>query len=429
MKYNKNIIKVIIKNKFAVDSIWNLGSIVIIALSGILLNVVIGNIYKASGLGIFNQALAIYGILAIIAVFGINSSVLKYSAQYNNKKNELEKILTSSSLLSLTLGIIITTISLTVISILPYFHNKIDLYNTLKTIIIGLPLFSLNKVLLGFLNGLRKMISYGNFQSIRWILIFLFIIFFGFNKYPIQYTALSFPLTELILTILIYFFELKKYRPNFDNIFIWIKKHINFGSKSVFVNSISETNDKTDIFIISLLLNSTQVGIYSFASTLVKGILMLAGVIQLNFNPIISNLWSNNKKQKLTKYIQKIKKTSILLLIPTILIASLTYPFITIFLMKDPLFKQSIIPFFVLLIGVSILSLKYWASSFIMMAGYPEIQVKITLTAFITNIFLNLLLIKCFGIIGAAIANTLYYIILIQLIKYYSYKKLHFKLF
>jgi O-antigen/teichoic acid export membrane protein len=208
----------------------------------------------------------------------------------------------------------------------------------------------------------------------------------------------------------------------------WVKKHLNFGSKSVFINSISELNDKTDILIIGLFMSNYYVGVYSFASSIAKGFLMFSSVIQLNFNPIISNLWENHKINKLNHYIKKIKKITLILMIPVITGAAIVYPIFVNFFMKNKSFLESFSVFYILLIGITFLSIFYWAVGLLTMAGYPEEQLKITITVFLFNILANALLIPIFGVNGAAIANTLFYLLTILLIVIRTKKRLNIRL-
>ncbi|MDD2224786.1 MAG: oligosaccharide flippase family protein [Candidatus Shapirobacteria bacterium] len=416
------------KQKFTIDTIWNLASTLILAVSGILMNIVIGNQFKSEGLGVFNQALSIYGVLSIIAVFGVNSSVLKYSAQHKDNDTKCNDLLISSILFTLILSVSLTLLFFFIIPFLPYFNRNPNLLLATRLIILGIPFFSINKILLSFLNGIRKMKSYAVFQSLRWILIIIFIVIIINIKKSIVLVSLSFPLTELLLLISFFIYIKNFFNFNFCVNKSWIKKHMEFGSKSVFINSISELNDKTDILIIGFFMSNYYVGIYSFASSIAKGLLMFSSVIQLNFNPIISYLWGKKKIIKLNHYIKKIKKITLLLTIPIISGAAIFYPFFVNIFMKDKSFLESFSVFYILLIGIGILSIFYWACGLLTMAGYPEKQLQITIIIFIFNIITNSILIPIFGINGAAIANTLSYILIICLIFFISKKKLNIRI-
>src|SRR5690349_7530199 len=68
MKIEKNM------SQFRVEVIWNLASFVILGLSGVLINILIGYAYDASALGVFNQVFAVYIFFSQLAVGGIHLS-------------------------------------------------------------------------------------------------------------------------------------------------------------------------------------------------------------------------------------------------------------------------------------------------------------------------------------------------------------------
>ena len=56
------------RKKFSADVAWNVGSLAVLGVSGILLNVLIGRCYDEAALGVFNQALAAYIFFSQLAV-------------------------------------------------------------------------------------------------------------------------------------------------------------------------------------------------------------------------------------------------------------------------------------------------------------------------------------------------------------------------
>jgi O-antigen/teichoic acid export membrane protein len=71
---------------------------------------------------------------------------------------------------------------------------------------------------------------------------------------------------------------------SFSGVRAWHRTHITFGGKSLLLGFGNEVNSRMDIFFISFFLTSTHVGIYSFAASFIKGLLMLASAVQLNVN-------------------------------------------------------------------------------------------------------------------------------------------------
>lgn len=416
------------RQKFSIDTFWNVLSVLILAISGILTNILIGNTYSAEGLGIFNQALAIYLLLTIVFVFGTNYSVLKYSAEHKDNKNELGKIVSSALIMILIFSLIFASLSYLLIHIGEKVIKYKELMSILKLIIIGPVFFALNKILLGFLNGIRKMRAYAFFQSIKWIFILCFILISIILKKSLSFSILAIPFTDFILFILLLTYSTRFFSIKIKGDKKWFKKHFKFAKTTVLTNSINELNEKVDILIVSLFLSNYYVGIYSFASTIAKGLLMFPTVIQLNFNPIISNLWARKKKTMLTNYIVKLKKNLLLAIVPMILISIIVYPFFTYFFMKDVSFIKSIPVFYILLVGIGIFSLFKWGMDFLLMTGHPEKQLVLISLSLVFNIIANCILTYFMGIIGTAIATSLFYLFMLYLLNLFNKNKLNIKL-
>ena len=68
--------------KLSQDIAYSLGSFVVLALSGIVINIVITGLRDAAALGVFNLAYAVYIIASQFAVWGLHYSVLRHTAFY-----------------------------------------------------------------------------------------------------------------------------------------------------------------------------------------------------------------------------------------------------------------------------------------------------------------------------------------------------------
>jgi O-antigen/teichoic acid export membrane protein len=94
------MLKKITDSKFNIDLLWNFSSFALIAVLGVLVNVVIAKTYGNEGLGVFNQVYAIYLMLSQLAVGGVHLAVQRYIPIYSNRVQERSTILFSSLLIS-----------------------------------------------------------------------------------------------------------------------------------------------------------------------------------------------------------------------------------------------------------------------------------------------------------------------------------------
>jgi O-antigen/teichoic acid export membrane protein len=409
--------------KFVKDSAFTFVSYVILASSGIIANILIGNAYNASGLGIFNQTLALYMILSLLAVFGLNSSVIKHIAQFNQNTEKQKEIFTSASVLAAGLSITLTLVLGLLAYIFPSLYFNAEVTKSTAIIILSLPFLTQNKIFMALLNALRYMKAFAIIQSMRWILIISFILISIFLDKSVYFLSYSFLISEfLLLTFFMIFyskyFSLKYRRSE------WYKTHFIFGGKSVLLGFLSETNNNVDIFLIGFFLSNYYVGIYSFASVIAKGFLSIASVIQFNINPIVSDLWEKMDLASLRKYTKKISKVMLLLVIPILTIAALIYPLFIYLFMEDGSYVQSIPVFYILLAGVILPAIYNFAGAYLTMANFINTSLKILILIVIYNVLSCSLFIWLFGFWGAAISTSTTYVLFVLLVQYNIRKKM-----
>ncbi len=160
--------------KFRKDVSWNVVSFLVVGVSGILLNVLIGRYYGASLLGAFNINFAVYIFLSQLAVFGIHLSVLKYVSHHEHNDPDLELIVSSALYLVITTSLTVTTLSNFLTPLLGNIFNSELVQKTWVPLSIGLFFFALNKFLI---------------QFIIFLIIFLFL---NFIEVPIGIFCLPF---------------------------------------------------------------------------------------------------------------------------------------------------------------------------------------------------------------------------------------------
>ena len=80
-------------NKLTLDISWNYLSFFILAISGLIINFIIALSFSSEGLGIFNQTYAFFVIFSQFSVFGIHYSVLKLSAEVEEKSQSSSDVL------------------------------------------------------------------------------------------------------------------------------------------------------------------------------------------------------------------------------------------------------------------------------------------------------------------------------------------------
>ncbi len=416
------------KKKFVKDGLWLGVSQVILAISGILINIILTQQYGASGFGIFSIGLKVYLILSLLAVFGCGSSVIKHVSQYKDNQREVDQIISSALILSL--------IASSMVAIMAYFLSPSLLHlfgltnhQILLYFLPGIPLFTMNKVLLGVLNGKRKIKHLSILQSLRWALILLLVLVaILLNKVEIQQIAIVFPISEAILFPFCWWSARNEFTFSFSPVKNWYRKNVVFGGQVMFSSAIIDLYTYTDVFMIGIFMNTKAVGIYAFASDICKNLLSLANLIQINLNPIISELWHKGEVVKLKNHIRRVRKTTHLIYIPIVLLAVFGYVlFVTHFMGEE--FNASILPFIILSGGVFLLSGFKAIYSLPELTGYPGDNLLINFTILLVNILLNYVLLQIWSLDGVALATCISYFTSVVLLYALVKKRLSINIF
>ena len=406
-------------SKFNVDLLWNMGAFALSAIIGVLLNVIIIKFYDSEVLGVFNQIYAVYILLSQLAVSGVHLSVQKYIPEYHSDKKNLNHIVTSA--------LIITVITSIITIIVAYLFNQLPgritnsegVLQGFKYVIWGLLFFSMNKVLLSFLNGIREMKTFAIFQLLRFVFMLSFLVYFIFTNKEGYLLALMLPLTELLLFFIVFIYAIRFFKISIHNGFRkWLSENYRFGNKALLGNFLFDINTKVDVFMLGIFLTDSMVGIYSIAATIAEGFLQLPVLMRNNINPVITKAHTKKGYEILNQVIRKSKK-GFYKIIALLGLASIAgFPlFLLVFGIKEDFYLIWSI-YAVLTLGVIITGGYLPFQMIFNQLGHPLNQTLFIFLLFLSNVIMNAIFIPLTGVIGAAIGTSVSMIIQIFIMKY-----------
>ncbi|MBN1299694.1 MAG: oligosaccharide flippase family protein [Melioribacteraceae bacterium] len=416
-----------LSDKFKSDTVLNVVSLGLFGLTGLVLSFLISKFYNPGVLGIFNINFALLIILSQIAGGGIHYFSLVKVAELQGDKNAQLKLI-SSSLLSVLLVAGIITLLLFLIR--NWFSFLYDHQHTTFTIIFILPgifFLAVNKVLLSYFNALQKMKIFALANIIRAVTIFA-----GFSVF------LSMELSGEILIVLFSLSELLVFIT-----FIWIireiftslsltvdqfKSNLLYGVKALSGSIFFDANTKVDIIMLGLMVSDREVGLYSLPALMIEGFHQLPIVLRNMINPKLTRIIRHQTRSDLVEFISTGKSLVYKFLMPIgIFTIPLLYLAIKILNINEE-YYLSLYPLLILLAG-SLVSVGY--QPFIMVlnqAGKPFQQSIIYFLVFIFNVIMNAVLIPWLSYIGAAIATSLSFILIVILLKIYCRRFLLIKI-
>ncbi len=397
---------------FAKGLMWNYISIIFLAAGGIVFSFLIGVYYDAETLGGFQLTYAYYIVFSQVGVWGSHMAVTKYVSEYAEDRKTVNIILSSGLLIVGLISIVLGGLAWGIcnLGIRELLGNS--LRDSINAVILAVLFFSMNKVILGYLNGLSRMKEYAVFQSMRNILIALWIIIFAIFKVPGYKISFCFAYAEIIIFLVE--IPLIMIKEKFSICFSteWIKKILVFGTRIMPANIVLELSTKVDILCLSWILrNEELVGIYSFAALFAEGFYQLFVVIRRSINPLITQ---NYIKGNLTDYYEKVtyKIRKVGYLSGTVCLALLVAGYrVLCFFIGDSSYYAG--TFALLIIAASIVcnmkSIIF--GNILSQTGNPTKESVNNILTVTSNFILNILFIFQFGMIGAAVATGTSYFV------------------
>jgi len=386
--------------------------------------------------GIFSLAFTILSISAVIGSMGLQRGAPRQIAYYLGKGKQ--ENVSSTVAWSLVFGLITGIIMFIIIFLSSDFlSTKIfgmpDLSSSLKIFSIAIPFYVLVFILTSIFRGYKKVkeaIYFQNFlKNILFILLLVLVILIDASfKWCIIAYSTSISIT--CITFLIYFIKKRLISPfsikgSKNSISIGTKL-LFFSIPLLFVSILGQVMGWMDTLMLGYFKTSEIVGLYNAAIPLVMFIFYAQTSVSFIYLPVLSELYSKNKKEEMRKSYAILTKW----------LCSFTFPLFLIFIF----FPEVILNFFfgseyivaakalqILAAGFFVLNIFGPNDTALTTMGETKFLAWATFIAAGINITLNILFIPNFGIEGAAGATAIAMVILaiMRAAKLYSISQIH----
>jgi O-antigen/teichoic acid export membrane protein len=388
--------------------------IVKIAGAGILfgLHVLLARLLGVGQYGIYVYAITLINILAILCLLGFQTSLVRFIAEYNIKRQWglLRGILRRSEQFVLGFSIAASLLGMIVIRVM---GNRLSVESAITFYIAFcvLPFLSFCRLRAASLQALKCVTqSELLLRAIRPVFVGIVVIGFSFwlgDNLKARY-AMTANLTAVICVAVIGTFYLNKRlfkavfrtQPDFAN-----KQWLKVSLPLLLVAGMHIILKHTDIIMIGAISNSTDAGVYSSASQISDLVVFALTSINSILAPMISELYHTGQKQELQRII---KLAARVIFVFTLTVSIILISGGKILLgMFGPEFTVAFVPLVILLFGKIINSLA-GSVGFIMAMTRHQRQMGLIVTASAgVNIVLNYLLIPPLGLLGAAVSTAL----------------------
>lgn len=389
------------------DVIWNLVPVLLLGVVGIGLNFVIGGVWGASALGVFNQVTTAFFVVSVLGAGGFQYSVLRAVAEAADDRDHVASVVVGALVPTIVIAAFSTLAFVLLAPAIGDLLDSPDVVTGVRWAAPGLFCFAVNKVLLGVVNGLRRMRAFAVYQSLRYMLIAIGLgLVAAFDATAGQLPVLWTFTEGVLLVILVIELVTTVTLARCVGWMKWARSHVDYGLRGVTSTLAYELNSKLDVWCLGVVMSDAQVGIYSLASVLAEGAIQIAVVVQNNLNPIIAKALANKDHGEVHALVQKTRRWFIPSLSALCLVSALLYPLIIPFLIGDPAFGAGAWSYAILVGGIALASPWLAFNQVLLMAARPGWHTIFVLLVVGLNFVGNVLLIPLMGMEGAATATA-----------------------
>lgn len=379
--------------------------------------------------GLFYAVIAFIGLFSIFKSLGLDSALVFFIPKFLTESN-FKKI--KNSVIYVTIVLFITNLIFILFILL--FANFIGFnffkHNFASTVLILMAISffidSFVDLIKRIFQGFQRMALFSSIDLIRMILILIISFIFFKVGYGILSPVIAYIITPLILILL---YALLTYNKQYEifskNKFFWekplFKKLRKYGVQLILLDSIGLVFAYSDRLLITYFRTLEEVGVYSAVFPTARLLWIIPISIINVLLPITSELWNKGFKKELKKGIELLHRFILIIVLPATLII-FVFSDIILELFYGDSFIIGGTSLKILVIGIMFYSFYAINGGIFSGMGKPHINTKILGLGAVVNIILNLFLIPKFGIIGAATASMISFI-LIMFLGFYVLQK------
>ena len=375
---------------------------------GFAFNVVLARLVGAEGTGLYVIAFSLVSTVAIMGRMGLDTAALRLVAAHHSAGNHDEIIKISS--VAVRLGIVASLFLTAVFYFLApflaqYAFSKPELVQPLRLMSLAVLPLTLMMLYSEMLKAVKRIRDSQLVQVALVPLLSLCMLFFFGKTFGVNGAVLSYAVGA-IGTAFVGFLLWKRTATGSVKIigFEGARELLSLGIPLMWVNILLALGAWTDTMILGIMRPAAEVGIYSAASRTA----MLTSLILVAVNNVVAPkfaaLYNRGDLSGLARLAIQSARLTLLFAAPMLLVIAVVPE--TILGIFGSGFKAGADVLLILLAGQFVNAASGSVGQILAMTGHAVVLRNITIIFTLFNIVLNVLLIKVWGLIGAAITTT-----------------------
>ena len=399
----------IFTRSFQLDLLLNYLSFVITAVGGLVFLFLLAHYLGMEGLGVVSLVLALYVVIAQLAVGGIHYSALHVASQAFADPAEKTAQIWSAVITAGIWGGLIALLSWASSGFLGSAFNSPRVGEGWAIVATVLVIFALNKTLASTLNGLNRMRRFAAQMALRAILL-------AGSAWIIAASTgdpvlVCWAIVAAELGVFLYLTSQVAQVIGTPQRTVWstqrVKQHILFGLRGCWSGLSFEINTRLDVIVVGLFLSDAAVGLYALVAQIAEGFLNILIVVRNQLAPVLGKL----AKPIQVESIQKLARTLLLTVVPLAAICAAIgvwlYAPAMSFLFPSQGYEAGTPLLAILLLGLVVNSWLLLLDTLLIVGGYPGAYSLLMVLAMATNMAANFTLVPLLGLHGAAIATAI----------------------
>ncbi|MBI5872004.1 flippase [archaeon] len=382
--------------------------------------------------GIFSLALAITGIFVVIAVFGLDTGVLRFLSRYKGQEHAEKGIVFSALKVTSFLSVLLMFVLIFSADYIASLLHAPALAGILGLLAITIPFDGVRSIFISIAKSFKK-IEYELYSKelaeniIKVVLAYLFL-FLGLNLFGVVLAyILAIAVSCLYLVHLIKRFKADLiYIPEAEPAKSEVKAGnlLSFSWPLVFSALIIFLISWTDSIILGYFKDAYSVGLYNAAIPSAKLLQLFPQAAVVLLMPAITGLILEKKRESslhIANLLSFITKWNvILMLVPLAVFLIFPSTFLSFFFGKEYALASSAL--FILGIGFFLSGLYFIPRELLYILGKTKAIFIINFAGFIVNLLLNLALVPRYGLNGSAFATASTFALMSVLVVPYARK-------
>ncbi|MEE8168508.1 MAG: flippase [Candidatus Hydrothermarchaeales archaeon] len=384
----------------------------LVRVAGHIYRILMGRMLTPYEFGLLNLALPLQYLILVLTSAGVAPSVAKFVAEQEAKGDfkRRDSIISSSLVFFTLLGFLLGFLFYALASpIGVYVFHDLNVILPLKVSSIALGFGFLVAAYTGVFQGYKRMDYMGLTLVLEQVLRIVFafaLVYSGFSVIgAIWGSTLGF-----VVAVPIAYLLFKRIGQRFSNCSIRDFEEVFRFSLPVSATALAGfTLAYADVLLLGVYLTPEEVGIYSAASPTSRLILAFTTAIYATLLPSISELKAKKKVGEIKRYIVYAYKMAFAVLLPVVAF-SILFSSTIISLLFGSAYIMASASFKVLIVGAAFFGIFMVNSGIFQGLGKPVVPLRILAFAAVFDIFLNIMLIPRYQILGAAYATSISFV-------------------